>query len=124
MDHRHLGDLLLLRDDVATAVDHHRRAVVLAMQVGLPWTVMLAARSLACSLVVAQPAPAVRLVGLVNAIGTMFHYFPTPDELAQDQHVIGVATGMLGAPAVARERTDGSLMHLDDLPLLVEELAR
>jgi tetratricopeptide (TPR) repeat protein len=120
MDHRHLGDVLMRRDDVASAVDHHRKAVGLALQVGLPWTVMLTARSLACSLVVTQPAIAARLVGLVNAISTTFHYFPTADEVAQDDHVLGVASGILGASAVERERVVGSVMHLDALPALLD----
>ncbi|MFM2078385.1 MAG: hypothetical protein RJA49_2275, partial [Actinomycetota bacterium] len=124
MDHRHLGDLLGRRGDVPAAIEHSRKAVMLATEVGLPWTVMLTARSLAGSLVTTQPAPAARLVGLVTAISTTFHYFPTHDELAQDDHVLAAATAALGAPAVARERIIGATMDLDDLPAMVRELPR
>src|SRR6185436_10148936 len=39
MDHRHLGILCHTIGDRAGAVEHLRRAVALAAEVGLPWTV-------------------------------------------------------------------------------------
>ena len=58
MDHRHLGDLYASQGDAALAVEHGRRAVELAVTVGLPWTVMLTARTLARSLARAGDARA------------------------------------------------------------------
>ncbi len=119
MDLRHLADLRLLQGAIDEAIEHHRRAVLLALEVGLPWTVMLTARSLACSLVEREPEVAAQLVGFADATSAVFHYHQTPDELAQSEFVIGRAIDARGAPAVARARTDGSLMAMDELSELL-----
>ncbi len=80
MDHRHLGHLRHLLGDVDGAIGHHRRAIELAVEVGLPWTVMLAARSMAEVIVERDPALACQLLGSTETVSEIFGYLPTADE--------------------------------------------
>ena len=68
IDHRHLGILRHRLGDPAEAVTHLVRALALAVDVGLPWTVMLVARSMARVLVGKNSEMAARLLGHTEAV--------------------------------------------------------
>jgi len=100
MDHRHLGDVYRCQGDPELAVQHGRRAVELAVSVGLPWTVMLTARTLARSLVAAgRPAEAVQLIAIAGGVTGTFGYAPTPDEQDLIDEVTMAAGQALGDEA-------------------------
>ena len=80
MDHRHIGILHSRLGETDRVAEHLRTAIQLAVEVGLPWTVMLAARSLAKVLVGTDPEMAARLLGNSEAVSALFGYLPTPDE--------------------------------------------
>ena len=119
MDHRHLGILAHMLGDRDGAIEHHRRAIELAVEVGLPWTVMLAARSMAEVLVDDQPELACRILGNTEAISALFGYLPTPDESELVETAIAAATASIGAEAVARATAAGADISFTDLPALV-----
>ena len=82
MDHRHLGILChRLGDPDAGDASTFARRLELAVEVGLPWTVMLAARSMATRRWSAPiPRWRARLLGNTEAVSELFGYLPTPDE--------------------------------------------
>ena len=119
MDHRHLGILAHMLGDRDGAIEHLRRAIELAVEVGLPWTVMLAARSMAAVLVDDQPELACRILGNTEAISALFGYLPTPDESELVETAIAAATASIGADAVARATAAGADISFTELPALV-----
>jgi hypothetical protein len=119
MDHRHLGILAHMLGDRDDAIEHLRRAIELAVEVGLPWTVMLAARSMAAVLVDDQPELACRILGNTEATSALFGYLPTPDESELVETAIAAATASIGAEAVARATAAGAVIPFTDLPALV-----
>jgi tetratricopeptide (TPR) repeat protein len=97
MDHRHLGDVYRSQGDPARAVEHGRRALEMAVTVGLPWTVMLTARTLARSLVAAGRAgEACQLIAVAGGVTDTFGYAPTPDEQELIDEVTLAARHALG----------------------------
>ena len=119
MDHRHLGILHHRLGDSAEAIAHLVRALELAVEVGLPWTVMLAARSMARVLVATDPGSAAQLLGTTEAVSVLFGYLPTPDERDLVDTTLAEATEAIGPEAVARAVAAGSQMTYADLPVLV-----
>jgi predicted ATPase/DNA-binding SARP family transcriptional activator len=119
MDHRHLGILCHTLGDRAGAVEHLRRAVALAAEVGLPWTVMLAARNLAEVVVDEQPELACTLLGSTEALSALFGYFPTPDERLIVDSTRSAATMQIGAKAVAKATAAGAEISHIELPDLL-----
>jgi predicted ATPase/DNA-binding SARP family transcriptional activator len=120
MDHRHIGHLRHLLGDPEDALRHHRRAIELAVQVGLPWTVMLATRSMAQVLVDTDPRLACQLLGNSEALVEVFGYFPTPDERAVVDATLAVATASIGEAAVAVSAAEGARLHYTELPDLLD----
>ncbi|HEX2782510.1 MAG TPA: hypothetical protein VHN36_02920, partial [Ilumatobacteraceae bacterium] len=119
MDHRHLGHLRRQLGDVDEAITHQRRAVELAVEVGLPWTVMLAARSLAEAIVDRDPDLACRLLGNAESLSSIFGYLPTADERKLVDDTLSAATAKIGAAAVRRATKEGARVPYADLPTLV-----
>jgi predicted ATPase/DNA-binding SARP family transcriptional activator len=119
MDHRHIGELCQMQGRSSEARDHHRRAVELAVQVGLPWTVMLAARSMSRTIVDNDPELACQLLGNTETISEVFGYLPTPDEQRLIDEVRATATEHLGASAVTRATEAGALLDYRQLDQLV-----
>jgi tetratricopeptide (TPR) repeat protein len=119
MDHRHLGHLRRRLGDVDEAITHQRRAVELAVEVGLPWTVMLAARSLAEAIVDRDPDLACRLLGNAESLSSIFGYLPTADERKLVDDTLSAATAKIGAAAVRRATKEGARVAYTDLPTLV-----
>jgi tetratricopeptide (TPR) repeat protein len=119
MDHRHIGQLLHLRGQYAPASTHHARAVKLAVDVGLPWTVMLAARSMAATIVDDDPALACRLLGNTEAVSELFGYWPTPEERVLVDTTLANATERLGNAAVRKAQAAGAAVSYLDLPTLL-----
>jgi predicted ATPase/DNA-binding SARP family transcriptional activator/tetratricopeptide (TPR) repeat protein len=119
MDHRHLGILDHMVGDREAAIGHLRRAVQLAAEVGLPWTVMLAARSIAEVIVDDQPEVACQLLGSTEALAEVFGYVPTPDERHLVDTTLATATTLLGATEVARATAAGAQLSHTDLPGLL-----
>jgi predicted ATPase/DNA-binding SARP family transcriptional activator/tetratricopeptide (TPR) repeat protein len=123
MDHRHLGHLRHLQGDVADAIEHHRQAVLLAMQVGLPWTVVLTARSLAAALVDDDAALAAQLLGNTEALSDIFGYPPTDDERELVATTLATATAKIGAVAVGQAGEAGAELSFAQLEALLGPLA-
>jgi predicted ATPase/DNA-binding SARP family transcriptional activator len=119
MDHRHLGILSHRTGDRAAAIDHQRHAIELAVEVGLPWTVMLAARSMAAAVVDEDAELACRLLGSTEALSAVFGYLPTPDEQALVDDTLTRATAHIGEAAVAAATAAGAEMSHNDLPHLL-----
>ena len=119
MDHRHLGQLRHALGDLDGAMAHHRRALQLAVDVGLPWTVMLIARSMAETVVASDPQLACTLLGNSETLSAMFGYLPTPDEQRLIDNTISIATAKIGAAAVRRATKAGTGIALADLPALL-----
>jgi len=119
MDHRHIGELCHMQRESSEALDHHRRALQLAVQVGLPWTVMLTARSMARTMVETDPELACQLLGNTETISEVFGYLPTPDEQRLVDEVRTNATEQIGAPAVTRATAAGALLDYRELAELV-----
>jgi len=99
MDHRALGEIAALAGDAEQASMHGRRAVTLALEVGLPWTVMLTVRSLAESSH-DDAETACTLLGVAEAIGTQHGYHQTPDERRRHEQLLAECTQRAGAPLV------------------------
>ena len=112
---RQLHDLAVLHD---AAVEHLRQALSLAVEVGLPWTVMLAARSMARVIVDADAEMAARLLGNTEAISALFGYLATPDERELVDTTLAAATDKIGTDAVAAAMTAGSMLSYTELPAL------
>jgi hypothetical protein len=93
--------------------------VELAVQVGLPWTVMLAARSMSRTIVDNDPELACQLLGNTETISEVFGYLPTPDEQRLIDEVRATATEHLGASAVTRATEAGALLDYRQLDQLV-----
>jgi hypothetical protein len=123
MDHRHLGILHHRLGDSAGALAHIVPALELAVEVGLPWTVMLAARSMARVLVDTEPELAAQLLGTTEAVSALFGYVPTADERELVDTTLTAATEAIGPEAVARAVAAGSQMSYTDLPVLVRRAA-
>ena len=119
MDHRHLGILAHQLGDRERAIEHHRHAIELAVEVGLPWTVMLAARSMAEVLVDDNPELACRILGNTEAVSAVFGYLPTADERRLVETTLAEATEQIGAQAVARATASGAELAFTDLPALL-----
>jgi len=119
MDHRHIGELCQMQGQSSEALDHHRRALQLAVQVGLPWTVMLTARSMARTMVETDPQLACQLLGNTETISEVFGYLPTPDEQQLVDEVRINATEHIGASAVTRATAAGALLDYRELAQLV-----
>ncbi|MDP9463500.1 MAG: hypothetical protein M3P52_02655, partial [Actinomycetota bacterium] len=119
MDHRHIGHLRLRLGDDDVAIEHHRRAVKLAVEVGLPWTVILTTRSLAQALVTTQPEMACRLLGITEPLSVVFGYWPTPDERELVDTTFATATERIGAAAVAQATASGVEFPYAELPTLL-----
>ena len=119
MDHRHLGQLRRAGGDRAAATEHYRRAIELAVEVGLPWTVMLAARSTAELLVDDHPDAACRLLGNTEALSEVYGYIPTADEALLVATTLAAATELIGAEAVAEAGAAGATLSLEQLPGLI-----
>ena len=119
MDHRHLGILAHMLGDRHGAIEHHRQAIVLAVEVGLPWTVMLVARSMAEVLVDDQPELACRILGNTEAVSAVFGYLPTADERQLVEATLATAQQKIGAAAVARATAAGAELAFTDLPALL-----
>jgi tetratricopeptide (TPR) repeat protein len=119
MDHRHLGILHHRLGDSTGAHAHLVRALEIAVEVGLPWTVMLAARSMARVLVDTDPELAAQLLGTTEAVSVLFGYLPTPDERELVDTTLTAATESIGPEAVARAIAAGSQMSYTELPALV-----
>ena len=119
MDHRHLGILSHRTGDRAAAIGHQRRAIELAVEVGLPWTVMLAARSMAAVVVEENPELACRLLGSTEALSSLFGYLPTADEQTLVDNTLAGATTVIGAQAMAREKAAGAELSHYDIPQLL-----
>jgi len=119
MDHRHLGILRHLRGDRADAITHLRLAIELAVEVGLPWTVMLGARSLAQVIVDGHPAAACQLLGSTEALSEVFGYIPTDEERQLVDSTIKAATALIGAAAVEEATAAGAQVSHTELPQLI-----
>jgi hypothetical protein len=119
MDHRHLGILCHLRGDRREAIDHLRLAIELAVEVGLPWTVMLAARSMAEVIVDEYPAAACELLGSTEALSEVYGYTPTDDERRLVDATLTAATALIGATAVDTAMTAGAQVSHTELPNLI-----
>jgi tetratricopeptide (TPR) repeat protein len=119
MDHRHLGQLCYMLGDVDGAIGHYRHAVEIAVEVGLPWTVMLSARCMAQALADRQPELACRVLGNTEATSALFGYLPTSDERQLVDSSIATAMAHIGAEAVAVATAAGAQLHYTDLPGLL-----
>ena len=119
MDHRHLGILLPQAWRLRQAIAHIVRALELAVEVGLPWTVMLAARSMARCWSIPIPSwprscwarPKLSAPCLVT------YRLPTNADLVDI--TLAAATETIGPEAVARAVAAGSQVSYTDLPALV-----
>ena len=89
------------------------------MEVGLPWTVMLAARSMAEVLVDEEPELACTLLGSTEALSVVFGYIPTPDERQLVDSTLSAATSQIGAKAVAKATAAGAEISHIELPDLL-----
>jgi predicted ATPase/DNA-binding SARP family transcriptional activator len=119
MDHRHLGILHSRLGEPDAAVQHLRQAIQIAVDVGLPWTVMLAARSMARVLVGTDPELAARLLGNTEAVSELFGYLPTPDEKELVDTTLAAARNDIGNDAVSAAMAAGSQLSYTELPALL-----
>jgi hypothetical protein len=119
MDHRHIGILHSRLGETDSAAEHLRTAIQLAVEVGLPWTVMLGARSLAKVLVGTDSEMAARLLGNTEAVSALFGYLPTPDEKDLVEATLAAATADIGKARVAKAMAEGALLSYTDLPELI-----
>ena len=119
MDHRHIGILHSRLGETDRAAEHLRTAIQLAVEVGLPWTVMLAARSLAKVLVGTDPEMAARLLGNSEAVSALFGYLPTPDEKDLVEATLAAAAAELGDEGVAEAMAAGAQLSFTELPELL-----
>ena len=101
------------------AMQHLRTALELAVEVGLPWTVMLVARSMARVLVGSDSEMAARLLGNTEAVSELFGYLPTPDERELVDGILSAATNDIGEAAVAAAMAEGALLSYTELPNLI-----
>jgi hypothetical protein len=124
MDHRHIGHLHHQLGDNTSALLHLGRAIELAVEVGLPWTVILSARWYAEVAVADDPQLACVLLGNTESVSVIFGYVPTPDEQQVVTSTLATATELIGADAVAVALEQGSRMEFTALPTLlpVEQL--
>jgi tetratricopeptide (TPR) repeat protein len=118
MDHRHLGIVRRRLGDPDAAMKHLRTALELAVEVGLPWTVMLVARSMARVVVGTDSEMAARLLGNTEAVSDLFGYLPTPDERELVDGILSAATDDIGDKAVAAAVAEGAQLSYTDLPAL------
>ncbi len=82
MDHRHIGELRAHCKAIVGGVASTFGARSSSpCKVGLPWTVMLAARSMAEAVVdIGSRTSACQLLGSTEALSELFGYLPTDDE--------------------------------------------
>ncbi|HEX3090274.1 MAG TPA: tetratricopeptide repeat protein, partial [Ilumatobacteraceae bacterium] len=121
MDHRHLGIVCRRLGDADQAMQHLRTALELSVGVGLPWTVMLVARSMARVLVGSDSEMAARLLGNTEAVSELFGYLPTPDERELVDGILSAATNDIGENAVAAAMAQGALLSYTELPNLFRD---
>jgi hypothetical protein len=119
MDHRALGEIAALAGDRDDASSHGRRAVALALQVGLPWTIMLTVRALAesCRDDVQR---ACTLVGVAEAIGERHGYRHTPDEHRRHIELLTDCTHRAGGAVVDAAVRRGSALDATQVAELAE----
>ena len=123
MDHRHLGIVCRRLGESDEAIEHHRKALELAVEVGLPWTVMLAARSMARVLVGTDSEMAARLLGNTEALSELFGYLPDPRRArARRRASLAAATADIGDKAVEAAMAEGAaaLLHRPPHPLRLD----
>lgn len=120
MDHRHLGFVASARGAAAAAIGHHRRAVALALEVGLAWTIMLTARSLAEALLDDdQVEVACTLTGVTESISASYGYTPTAEERPRLDAVRDRCVAALGDVAFAAAARRGASLGVAGLGQLV-----
>jgi hypothetical protein len=109
MDHRALGEIAARAGDSQQATLHGRRSVTLALEAGLPWTVMLTVRSLAESYR-ADAQTACTLVGVAEAIGAEHGYHHTPDERRRHDELLTECAEQVGAAVVEEALLRGATL--------------
>ena len=114
MDHRALGEIAALAGDGDRASMHGRRAVALALEVGLPWTVMLTVRALAESYR-DDVQTACTLIGVAEAIGDQHGYRHTPDERRRHDQLLTDCTQRVGAPVVEAALRRGATLGIAEI---------
>ena len=125
MDHRHLGFVARARGSVAEAIHHQRRGVVLALDVGLAWTIMLTARSLAEALVDDdQIELACMLTGITESISESYGYAATAEERPRLDAVRDRCVQAIGEPAVGEAVRHGATLGIAGLGELVATTSR
>ena len=85
------------------------RAVALALEVGLPWTLMLTVRSLAESSH-EDAETACTLIAVAEAIGAKHGYRNTPEERRRHEQLLTECTQRVGAAAVAAALLRGATL--------------
>jgi tetratricopeptide (TPR) repeat protein len=109
MDHRQLGYLATARGRRADALVHHRRALQLALDVGLRWTIMLTARGLAEALLEdEQVVRACELTGISESIAAEYGYVPTADERRRLDLLVERSEVSIGADGVREALASGA----------------
>jgi len=125
MDHRHLGFVARARGEVANAIGHQLRAVVLALDVGLAWTIMLAARALAEALVDdGQIDLACTLTGITDSVSERYGYWATAEERPRLDAVRARCAQALGEAAVDEAVRHGASLGIAGLGELVATASR
>ena len=121
MDHRHLGFIAHARGDVPSAFRHHDTALRLAVELGLPWTVMLVARGMAEALMaVGRVEQGCVLLGAADDLGARHDYPPAPDEVRYAARARAVAVAAIGEDAVEAAWAAGRGVEVPGMLALVE----
>ena len=125
MDERHLGFVASARGAVAAAIEHHRRAVALALDVGLAWTIMLTVRSLGEAVLDdGQIDLACTLTGFAESISARYGYSATAEERPRLDAVRDRCVAALGVAAVDDAARRGASLGLAGLGQLVARVSR
>ena len=120
MDHRHLGFVARARGSVSAAIHHQRRAVSLALDVGLAWTIMLSARALAEALVDDdQIELACTITGITESISERYGYSATAEERPRLDAVHDRCVRAVGEAAVDEAVRHGASLGVAGLGQLV-----
>jgi tetratricopeptide (TPR) repeat protein len=116
MDHTRLGYVAAHRGDHPAALRHHRSAVHLAAEIGLPWTVMLTCCGLIEALSEAgEHQEACRLTGFIDAIGRRHGYPLVAAEQAQVDAVRRAARDVVGVESADAAEREGAALEGADL---------
>jgi hypothetical protein len=116
MDHTYVGYLAGRGGDHPAALEHHRQALSLAEEVGLPWTVMLTSCGLAEALVEdGQGELGCRVLGMLEAISERHDYPLTPAERRQVDATRDCARHLLGAAAADEAESAGAASSILDV---------